>query len=150
MIELDAPTPEDLDVVLANLRGIDRIELEAGTDMPAEEVLLFSVRNAVNMWTIRQDGAPVILAGVNPVVSKVDVGIPWMVATPEIEDHPQAFAKRLVIIRDQMFLRYQTLANYAMVDNDIMVRFLEWLGFAFRGPFVTRGDRTFQLFVGEI
>jgi len=149
MIELDAPTPSDLDGVLDNLRDIDRIELEAGAFETAEEHLLLSAQDALDMWVLRQDGTPVVLAGINPPASEVNIGIPWMVATPSIEKHPMAFAKRLVTIRDLMFLWYPTLANYAMVDNNIMVRFLEWLGFEFKGPLVPRDDRMFQLFIGD-
>lgn len=147
MIELLEATPEDVVMVTRNLRESDALEVAVSTGLAAKDAVFRSASASDRLWVIKVEGEPVTLVGV--VKAGPQLGRPWMVATPAIEEHAEPVARRLRLVLDMMYLEYPELANYAMLDNKLSVRFLEWLGFKFLGPVTDIGGHRFQLFVGE-
>jgi hypothetical protein len=123
------------------MRQADRDELAAAVPTPVLQV----VTGCVKFSTYSRAGLVgddlVCLFGVGPVSLIDDKGIPWMLSTPLIEEHPYLFLqhckKQFGVMKEQ----YSTLENHVSVSNTVAIGWLKWLGFTFEdaAPWGYRG-----------
>ncbi len=124
--------PADLyhaDYVAAALRHTDRRTIGALTELSAvaavRQILRRSHRAAA--WLV--DGVPACLFGVI-ALSVIDArGQPWLVGTQLLERHVVAFLRRSRHAFDEMTAGFAELESIVAEDNQLALRWANWLGF---------------------
>jgi hypothetical protein len=76
---------------------------------------------------------PVALFGIGPTLEK-GVGVPWLVATKEIERHPVRFYRISKKLFPSLAEGYERLVNWVDARNTLSLRWLAWLGFEMGPP----------------
>lgn len=124
--------------IATNLRTADRQECEWGTGMDAGFVIEHSLKEssifAVAFEENDRQLNPIAVYGVAPMPYENWMGVPWMLATPDIANHPTAvlkISKQFMKILDQ---HYAYLCNYVCSNNLLSVRYLKHLGFELDSP----------------
>lgn len=123
-------TPERVQYIADHLRAQDVAELAVTS--PGEsvrDVLAESVRNS--RWTIvaAVDGVPAVVYGVADSGHDPNVGVPWMLATPDLRKIRKQFTERCRAEVRLMQQKYLVLTNEVHCRNTCAIRWLEWLGF---------------------
>jgi hypothetical protein len=130
----------DLEEVFASWGGMN-----CGVD-PALAVG-FSIACSAPGWAVELNGSPVAVFGVRPVGGRK--GMPWLLATDEIERHPVHFYRISKGIIQEMRGRYGFLENWVHEENRLSTRWLAWAGFTIEPPEGRRPFRRFWWSKGE-
>jgi hypothetical protein len=72
--------------------------------------------------------APAVIFGIGPSLEK-GLGVPWLLATEEIERHPVTFYRASRRLFKEVSAGYERLVNWVDARNVLSLRWLEWLGF---------------------
>lgn len=126
-IEISPGTLAQVHQIADNLREIDRVELSLCGDPMARVLHGWGISTYRGIFVA--DDEPVVVYGVCPSPFDDGEGVPWMVATPEIERVPKSFlmASRMEVQR--MRAGYSELRNATHKDNTTSIQWLTWLGF---------------------
>lgn len=121
----------DLRRVGSLLKGPDRVEVEAAVGIPAEAALL--LRHAQGLPVLAGGLAarpeePMLLCGCDPVMGHPDVGVVWLLTTPEVYDHPVELVKSIKDMWERYHSQYETLTNFTLCENTRHHKLLRWLG----------------------
>jgi len=132
-LELHKPTDELIREFAHALRPIDRLEIslltEAGPPYPA---LLDSVAHSgEDAWAVTDDGLPLCILGVAPHPHLPGYGVPWLMATPLIEDYKTVLIEEGRKIVEGFHAKYPSLANIVYQHNRESIVLLKRLGFDF-------------------
>lgn len=127
-IEIVPGTLAQVHQIMDELREIDRIEISV-TAPDWRAAILESWYRATYRRVFLAQGEPVGVYGVCDDVHHADVGVPWMVATPRIEDVSREFLVKSVGEIERMRAGYAELRNATHQDNEISIKWLSWLGF---------------------
>lgn len=122
-------SPADLDFIAANMSQADADEVWATAGVLPWEALEASARVSRDTFVGRANGAPVCAFGVGQRTLLDDVGVPWLLGTPEIRKHARAFltlSKEWVTREAE---RYSRLENWVDARHTRAVKWLKWLGF---------------------
>ena len=133
-IVIDRLTPEGAAHVVENIRLIDRREIYYLTTLTPEAALRYTLAFAVGNWEVRRDGVPVVIFGVNRRSSLSNVGVPWMVATDEIERAPLAIWHKSREYFERIARAFPLLENHVLAENRPSAIWLRWLGFDMQEP----------------
>jgi len=114
--------------VIDELREIDRIEVSVTAPDWRQEILDGWIRSKYRRVFLC-NGSPAGIYGVCDDPLLCGVGVPWMVATPEIERVGREFLLKSVAEIDRMRAGYVELRNATHKDNEISIKWLRWLGF---------------------
>lgn len=129
--EIVPPEQRHLVSLALRLRQCDRNELAAVTDRDPLTSLLFSSMISDPCWVLTVDGRPAAIGGVAPKIDEEDMGIPWFMATDDIEEkqvrHWLAQNSRRFL--DDILSNYSRLENYINAENETTKTWLQWLGF---------------------
>ena len=124
--------PEDIPLVVNNLRQADVQEWEAFSGVHPRNLLPFTAYDPDTFTLVRSDGVPVGLFGTAPYRDNPTVGLIWMVATPLLETVAVEFLRKSVKwLDDVQCERYPVLFNYVDARNTVHIRWLKWCGFQF-------------------
>ncbi|WP_299078696.1 hypothetical protein [uncultured Paraglaciecola sp.] len=129
-ITVERLTHEALEYVAANCREIDRREIRLSVGVGPLLALEVSEVRSVAAWSGSYNGVPMVVFGVNyrgPLDR--DVGVPWLVATPELEKHQKGFLRRCKPYVDRMELVFPRMENHVLAENTTAIGWLRWLGF---------------------
>jgi hypothetical protein len=124
-----AVTRADVEALAADMRFLDRQELEAshGGD------LVVAVQHAVDVstacWAMLVDGELAMLGGVAPLSLVGGVGSPWMLGTTLLDRSPGALTRIGVVYLRIVLGLYPELVNYVDARNVKSIRWLRRLGF---------------------
>lgn len=134
-VTLRPATIEDADLIGPRLRQSDAAELLAASGLSAADSLRFSIKASQGgfcMIAITDGGEPVLIWGVAPSPTE-GVGIPWMVATPEIYNpqYLRTFKKLCGEWVERMNKQFPLLINYVDHRNVTSILWLQALGFTF-------------------
>jgi hypothetical protein len=119
--------------IVPYLRQADVDELRDGFGVSPAWGVAYSIAGSRPGFTALADGKPAVLFGVGPTLEK-GAGVPWLVATPEIERHPVTFYRASRRIFPKLAERYERLVNWVDARNTLSLRWLAWLGFETEGP----------------
>jgi hypothetical protein len=108
----------------ARLADVEEIKACCGLDI--EQALHECANGSLRAWVIEQDGKP--LAAVGDTMAGIGVGVPWMVTTTHIEQHPRAFLRASREVMADMQKRHLLLVNFVDARNADAIRWLSWLG----------------------
>jgi len=133
--EIRRATPADIQYISENLRERDRAEIWASHRRRPEELPQVCSQTEVFAWVV--DGVPVVMFGCNDE----GVGVPWLLATDEINFHSVAFLRQARRICTDWLKQYGTLVNYVHADNEQCILWLISLGFSFPGSAMINGQK---------
>lgn len=136
-----------LDILLLApiLRQSDRDEINAGSGRHPTAVLAHGMMISTLTWSAFIDGRIVAMFGVAPGSMIDGIGVPWLLGTDEIDQHPRAFVRTARAYIRRMRELYPTLRNIVHADNTKAVRWLRRAGFDVMPP-VAHGRGLFHPF----
>jgi hypothetical protein len=123
-------TADDIDPIARSARQADRDEIEEGCGQSIASALTLGLRSSVAAHVIAWGDTPLAAFGDVCYSPGAGIGIPWLISTDAIEQHPRAFLRICKPLVAQMLERHQTLINYVDTRNTAAIRWLEWLGFS--------------------
>jgi len=127
-IDFRNPIPEDVNWLAERLREHDRKELIASTGQDPAVALAASMALG-SCLVVECDREPVAVLGL-PVVSQLPrTGVPWMLGTDWLDDHPAVFGRYSSTIVESWMSRVDRMVNYVDSRNRKAVDWLSWLGF---------------------
>ena len=126
-------TVDDAHKIAPMLREQDRREVLAASGYTPEVVLptAFTIEGDKDIiFAETVDGDPILIAGVRETQPRI--GAIWMVGTPLIEQYAFRYARHARRKVDKEWhAKWPCLWNMAWADNDLHVRWLEYMGFKF-------------------
>lgn len=116
-----------------NLRSEDEREIQAASGMHPSDVLPYCINKDTHIWRIPpcQYGDNSTLVAVFGIDDHGAIGVPWMVATREIEAHQMYFLRRCRQIVNEWSTRWPLLTNCVDARNTLHIKWLKWAGFEF-------------------
>ena len=134
MIHVRRMTADDIEPIARDARQADRDEIEEGCGQTIASALALGLRSSVAAHVIAWGDTPLAAFGDVSYSPGAGIGIPWLISTNAIEQHPRAFLRICQPLVAQMMERHQTLVNYVDTRNTAAIRWLEWLGFGMGSP----------------
>ena len=129
--EFVEPTDEGIEFIAENLRPHDADEVHAQTGTRRFTGVLrvcvaasSSARMAVSAY-----GTPMAILGVTTTSLIYNTGSPWMLGTPEVEQHRRALIDCGRTYTAAMLMQYERLENHVDARNKRSVAWLQRLGF---------------------
>lgn len=117
-----------------HMRVPDKQEAWAAMHHSPAMAILYSLEASKNSLTGLADGRVVCMFGVGSATVLSLTGVPWLLATKELENHGRAFIRRNKRELLKMSRGYNLLRNYVDARNLVSIRWLRWLGFTVLPP----------------
>ncbi len=121
----------DADELFEFLRPSDVAEAEAISSRPILDRIEEAIMISSSCKSLFIGGHLASIWGVADVPSDPTGGIPWMLGTELINEHPRMMARESVIQLSLMMDQYEFLRQFIYVQNEASIRWLRWLGFKF-------------------
>lgn len=128
-VEIMPATQAHIEEILPNVREADLQEFMAINGWDARRVLEVGLRTSTFSVAGLANGKVVTIFGVAPKSMIGGAGIPWLVATDELEKYQFAFLRRCRNGVNAMLSVYPYLENYVDERNHVAKAWLHWLGF---------------------
>lgn len=124
---------EDAALIAPLLRIEDILEIKKMGQFSVEKALRHSIEQSFGGMTgiFFHDNRPIALFGVAPFL---DMGVPWLVGTPDITYHQKTFLRETRFWVRQWQKHYSHLTNIVDADYGAAIRWLTWLGFTINPP----------------
>lgn len=113
--------------IMPYLRRSDREEMAAASPLYPALQIGYSIATSRPGYAVLIHGEPVALFGASG--GQDGTGVPWLLATDEIERHGLAFYRASKKFIAEMRGMYDYLENYVDERNVLSVRWLRWAGF---------------------
>lgn len=133
-VQIIPATQAHIEEILPNVRQADIAEFMAINGWDARRVLETGVRTSTFSVAGLANGRVVTIFGVAPKSMIGGSGIPWLVATDELEKYQFAFLRRCRNGVNAMLSVYPYLENYVDQRNHVAKAWLHWLGFSIDSP----------------
>ena len=95
----------------------------------AEEALRTSLQLSALVWAAEYKGQVCVLFGVGTHPGDLSVGVPWLLASQEIDQFPMSFLRGSRRYIDEMQNRYEVPTNYVDIRHTAARKWIEWCGF---------------------
>lgn len=128
-IEVVPATADHIEELIPAVRKADQDEFAAINGWDARRVLETGLRTSTFSVAGLANGKVVTIFGVAPKSMIGGSGIPWLVATDELEKYQFAFLRRCRNGVNAMLSVYPYLENYVDERNHVAKAWLSWLGF---------------------
>lgn len=122
-------TFEDIAAIAAVVRAQDADECMAACGLDVRTALEMAHPMTEKMWAGEVDGQIVVLAGVSSSQERPDIGVPWMMSSPVMDEVAIPFLKENRWVVDEMKEEHLLLTNFVDARNVKAIRWLKWLGF---------------------
>lgn len=135
-LETTNVTDDAIEYIAANLRPTDAAELYASSGSKRfHDRLKLAVKASddVVVW-VNAYSEPVGVQGVGTVSLLYNVGCPWLVGTPRLNEYRRAFISVGQLYTGEMLEHFATLTNYVDVRNHKSVAWLQRLGYQMAAP----------------
>ena len=116
------------------MRYPDRREVWAAAHETSLGAIINSLAVSRDAWTGLADDRVVCMFGVGSPMICSTVGVPWLLATTDLEKHARPFLRRNRKMVKQMMGNYSILRNFVDARNAASIRWLRWLGFRVLPP----------------
>lgn len=133
-LQIDRYKPSDGDALAAAIRDIDRKEIYLIAMIDPLPAIRATAANAMAAWTAHYDGKLACIFGVNRQNALSDVGVPWLLGTPEIDNMPVSFLRASRVYYDRYCQVFPQMENWILAENKISAGWLSWLGFDMDQP----------------
>ena len=127
--EIVPATLEHAEDLAENMREPDVQELWAAAHEYPHPAIVASLAVSRHAKAGFANDSLVCMFGVGSEMICSTVGIPWLLATDELEHYAQPFLRRNRKAVGEMMNGYQMLRNYVDARNATSIRWLQWLGF---------------------
>lgn len=131
-VTVRSPEEGDLEYLVANLRQADVQEVEAYGGTVAES-LAEGLAPGRSTYVVTLDDEPVVVFGVGPDPSQMDVGVIWLLGTDKMRSISRLFIRESKTWLKDLGEPYDLLHNLTDARNKLHHRWLKWCGFTF-GP----------------
>lgn len=141
-------SPSHIPMIANDMRPADVAECAAlGRD--PHDALSHALR--ISLWALTAivENRPHAMMGVASRNMLEGVGIPWMLGTDRIYDHPRDMIRNAPAVLGEMHRTFATLENLVSADNDRAVRYLRHVGFEFCTDPINVGGISFIRFRRE-
>lgn len=129
MVEIVAATKQHYKQLAdIGLRAADVIECHALGYGP-RKALKNGWKASRHCWAVLVGGKPIALFGAAEHPTDPNLGIPWMLGTDDLYDHPITFLKETKIYLGFLRRTFKRLANIVHAENEKSIRWLKWAGF---------------------
>lgn len=125
---------EDIAVVAAKMRDIDKMELELAGGLLPYVALEQSVQASVYCRSIDVDGEAVAIFGVCKPFILSSNGTVWLLGSQELAKIKKSFVENSLKYINEGFNYVDSLENYVWIENKLSIRWLKWCGFKFDEP----------------
>lgn len=112
----------------------DMEEVWAAGHLTPREATRSSLLVSRDAWTGLADGQVVCMFGVGSPMICSTVGVPWLLATDQLQKHARPFLRRNRKMVRRMMGSYSILRNFVDARNTTSIRWLKWLGFKVLPP----------------
>lgn len=136
-----AVTRADVEALAANMRFLDRQELEASHGGDLVQAVQHAVDVSTACWAMLVDGELAMLGGVAPLSLVGGVGSPWMLGTTLLDRSPGALTRIGVEYLRVVLGLYPELVNYVDARNVKSIRWLRRLGFRIAAETIPYGPQ---------
>lgn len=147
-ITVEASTEEDVKQLSNKLRQTDIDEVWASHRKKPEEALIDGLKVSVMCLTIKNNGRPVGMFGINPETMLGDTAIVWFLSSDDIERIKTRFLRRGKAFIGMFLNHYSKLWNLVDERNKKSIEWLKFLGASF-GKYVTINGEKFIYFSFE-
>lgn len=127
-VKIIPATPEHAIALALTIRPEDRAEIWAAAYQKPEQAMIAGIARG-ETFTGLVDGVPVCMFGVVQESLVMSVGVPWLIASREIEQHGVRFLRRCKKGVRELLAKYDNLQNYVDARNLRAIHWLKWLGF---------------------
>lgn len=138
---LDIASCWDLEFIAENMDPADVAEVWAMGRKTPLEALVASTKVSRETFVGLVDGEPICAFGIGQRTLMDNVGIPWLLGTPEIRKHPRPFLRVSKNWIERAAQDYVRLENWVDVRHTRAVKWLKWLGFTLEEPTPFGPDR---------
>lgn len=128
--EVVLATLEHAEALAPRLRPADVNEVKAASGDTPESALVMSIAYSPKSWAWLVDGEVVAIFGVAMHPYKPMTGIPWLLASPDLEKQKIFFLRTCGVYIDEMLDVFPVLENYVDCRNTASIQWLAWCGFA--------------------
>jgi hypothetical protein len=132
--EIVTASQADLDLIARNMSRADADEVWATARLSPSAALAASAKVSRDTFVGLADGVPICAFGVGQRTILDDVGVPWLLGTPEISKHARAFLTLSKEWVEREAEHYSRLENWVDARHTRAVKWLKWLGFAVDDP----------------
>lgn len=134
--EFIEPTIEGVEFIAENLRPADDDEVfaQTGTRHHAGTLRTCLAGASSAVMAVSVYGVPMAILGVGTLSLIYNTGCPWMVATPEADQHRRALIDCGRSYTAAMLMQYERLENHVDARNKRSVAWLQRLGFTLETP----------------
>lgn len=127
-ITVTRSTRGDAEYIAHHMREQDKQEIWASHHFTPAEAMSYTIEKTIFCLTVKIDGRPVVMFGVNGETVLGLKGVVWMLATDEITKLKFRFARHSREYINMMLDFYPTLYNHVDVRNKISIAWLKFLG----------------------
>lgn len=110
------------------LRAAEVAELWALSRALPVAAAVESVRVSERAWCWLVDGQPAAIFGVAAQSIIGDTGMPWLLTTPVVDQHPMKFLRSCARGMREMRAAYPKLGAWVDARHTVCVKWLQWLG----------------------
>lgn len=118
-----------VDIVIENCRDTDRAEIYRMALLDPGRAIRATVANAEYAYAGFYQGRLACIFGVNRKNWLSDVGVPWLIGTPVIDEIPVSFLRHSARFYKRLVAEFPELENWVWSENIKAVQWLRWLGF---------------------
>lgn len=130
-VKIRAVRPDDVEVLLANMRQPDIDEVTASCG-DVRKALVEGVESSDLIAAAEFDGELACIFGCAPIRGFLGTqGAPWMLGTDKLDRHPSALMRHCRPYIEAMQQRYPHLLNFVDARNTRSIRWLKRMGFTF-------------------
>ncbi len=141
-ITISDTTPADLHI-MAEAMSSDSADTAIRMGMTPKKALWYSYRKSIFCKSAFIDGKIAAIFGISGMIF-ADTGQPWLILTPETQEHPFRVAFRYRKEIQKMQALFPILEEFVPEHNEKSIRMLELMGFKVSKNKVTVGNEVFR------
>lgn len=122
------------DAVQINVRESDAREIWRTSLSGPNKAVRRSILASRDVWTARIDGEIICIFGVADVSLITKTGAPWLLGSDLVEEQGLEFLVKTKKYMEKVKVGYDRLMNYVDADNEVSIKWLEWIGFTVGEP----------------
>lgn len=119
----------DVLILSCHIRDCDRREIWHMAHKLPIDAFMDGYKVSDKPYVVEWKGKPIAMFGVSG--NKGSVGVPWMLATDDIQKIAKSFLRECKPYVEKMHDDYPVLTNFVWSKNEVHIAWLKWLGFTF-------------------
>ena len=134
-------------LIASAMRPGDIEEIRAGWDKEPLEAMRIALTESYYARTMFMGLQPLCMYGLAPLTVLTGCARIWIFVSTAVDAHPFAFARASRVALREVMAVAPIVTNLVDVQDEPVMKWLEWLGGRFVSPPMERGGRLFAQFV---